>query len=183
MNTILWSLALSILVAAPSPTDRFGGWATISVEKLPDKVVTGQPLDLVFVVKQHGTTPLSGGANFVDLTEVYSTDLRQLFTRAAIGEEITLHEGVYAGLHGPQYETPAEIRMLQILGADAVGMSTVLEAIQARALGLEVAGFSCLTNYGAGLGAAPLSHDEVLKTGGEAAALFTRLMHRVLRSI
>ena len=60
MNTILWSLALSILVAAPSTTDRFGGWATISVEKLPDKVVTGQPLDLVFVVKQHGTTPLSG---------------------------------------------------------------------------------------------------------------------------
>ena len=60
MNTILWSLALSILVAAPSTADRFGGWATISVEKLPDKVVTGQPLDLVFVVKQHGVTPLSG---------------------------------------------------------------------------------------------------------------------------
>ncbi len=60
MNTILWSLALSLFVAAPSTSDRFGGWATISVEKLPDKVVTGQPLDLVFVVKQHGTKPMSG---------------------------------------------------------------------------------------------------------------------------
>ncbi len=60
MHTILWSLALSLLVAAPSTSDRFGGWATISVEKLPDKVVTGQPLDLVFVVKQHGTKPMSG---------------------------------------------------------------------------------------------------------------------------
>lgn len=60
MNTILWSLAMSLLVAAPSAPDRFGGWATISVEKLPDKVVTGQPLDLVFVVKQHGIKPMSG---------------------------------------------------------------------------------------------------------------------------
>ena len=76
-----------------------------------------------------------------------------------------LYEGIYAGVPGPQYETPAEVRMLRVLGADAVGMSTVLEALEARALGLEVAGFSCLTNWAAGLGPEPLSHEEVLATG------------------
>ena len=70
---------------------------------------------------------------------------------------------------GPQYETPAEVRMFRTLGADAVGMSTVLEAIQARALGMEVAGFSCLTNWAAGLSKQPLKHDEVLETGKAAA--------------
>ena len=89
---------------------------------------------------------------------------------------MTLHEGVYAGLLGPQYETPAEIRMLQKLGADAVGMSTVLEAIQARALGLEVAGFSCLTNWAAGLNTGPLAHAEVMDTGARAAAALADLL-------
>jgi purine-nucleoside phosphorylase len=91
-----------------------------------------------------------------------------------------LNEGVYAGLLGPQYETPAEVRMLQKLGADAVGMSTVLEVIQARALGLEVAGFSCLTNFAAGISASELSHDEVLETGKNAAGDFARLLEAAL---
>ena len=91
-----------------------------------------------------------------------------------------LHEGVYAGLLGPQYETPAEVRMLQKLGADAVGMSTVLETIQARALGLEVAGFSCLTNLAAGISTTKLSHDEVLETGKNAAADFAHLLGAAL---
>jgi purine-nucleoside phosphorylase len=96
---------------------------------------------------------------------------------------MTLHEGVYAGLLGPQYETPAEVRMLQKLGADAVGMSTVLEAIQARALGLEVAGFSCLTNWAAGLHTAPLAHAEVMETGARAASSLADLLGRAIPSL
>lgn len=127
-----------------------------------------------------GTTPLLGGANFIDMSEVYSSALRARFRGLAKEEGIVLHEGVYASLLGPQYETPAEIRMLQRMGADAVGMSTVLEAIQARALGLEVAGFSCLTNWGAGLGQATLDHHEVLETGKEAGGQLVRLLKRAL---
>ncbi len=122
------------------------------------------------------TTPLLGGANFIDLTEVYSRDLRERFAAVALAEDIALHEGVYAALLGPQYETPAEVRMLRTLGADAVGMSTVLEAIQARALRLEVAAFSCLTNWAAGVTGAPLSHAEVMETGKSAASQLVRLL-------
>ena len=98
-----------------------------------------------------GTSPLLGGPNFADMSAVYSAELRARFAAAAAAEALVLHEGVYAGLIGPQYETPAEARMLRTLGADAVGMSTVLEAIQARALKMEVAGFSCSTGWAAGL--------------------------------
>ena len=127
-----------------------------------------------------GTSPLLGGPNFVDMTTVYSPDLQARFRTAAVAEKVALHEGVYAGLLGPQYETPAEVRMLRVLGADAVGMSTVLEAIQARALKLEVAGFSCLTNWAAGLSGQALSHQEVLETGRQAAEQMMRILTRVL---
>ena len=127
-----------------------------------------------------GTTPLLGSAQFLDLTELYSKKWRAEFSEAAKAKNITLHEGVYAGLLGPQYETPAEVRMLRHLGADAVGMSTVLEAIQARALGMEVVGFSCLTNWAAGISGAPLSHEEVLETGKNAANAFALLLHAAL---
>jgi purine-nucleoside phosphorylase len=127
-----------------------------------------------------GTSPLLGGANFFDMSEVYAKCLRTHFSAAAKSRSMTLHEGVYAGLLGPQYETPAEVRMLQRLGADAVGMSTVLEAIQARALGLEVAGFSCLTNWAAGLNAAPLAHAEVMETGANAAAALADLLEHAI---
>src|SRR6266513_5168261 len=122
-----------------------------------------------------GTSPLLGSAEFLDLTDTYSLRLREKFRAAARKIDIVLHEGVYAGSIGPQYETPAEVRMLQKLGADAVGMSTVLEVIQARALGLEVAGFSCLTNLAAGISEEKLSHDEVLEVGKKAAIDFARL--------
>jgi purine-nucleoside phosphorylase len=127
-----------------------------------------------------GASPLTGGPRFVDMSAVYAPDLRARFARVAAEEKIALHEGVYASLPGPQYETPAEVRMLRTLGADAVGMSTVLEAIQARALGVEIAAFSCLTNLGAGLGAAALDHGEVLAAGRTAAESFARLLSRVL---
>ena len=130
-----------------------------------------------------GTSPLLGGANFFDMSEVYSKHLRTHFSAAAKSCDVTLHEGVYAGLLGPQYETPAEVRMLQKLGADALGMSTVVEAIQARALGLEVAGFSCLTNWAAGLSAAPLAHSEVMGTGARAAAALADLLEHAIPAL
>jgi len=115
-------------------------------------------------------SPLTGGPHFIDQSEVYDAGLREIL-RAAYREQTggTLREGVYAWVNGPEYETPAEVRMLGLLGADAVGMSTVPEAIQARALGMKVAALSCLTNYGAGLAGEPLSHEEVLAVGREAA--------------
>ena len=136
-------------------------------------------------IKDHlnltGTSPLLGGCNFHDMSLVYSPDVRTKFAEAAAEEGICLHEGIYAGMLGPQYETPSEVRMVQILGADAVGMSTVLEAIQARALGLEVAGFSCLTNPAAGLGNCQLNHGEVLNVGRQAAGNMVRLLLSVLK--
>jgi purine-nucleoside phosphorylase len=122
------------------------------------------------------TSPLVGGPNFFDMSEVYSGRLREHFASTAKHLGVQLYEGVYAGMLGPQYETPAEVRMVQRLGADAVGMSTVLEAIQARACGVEVAGFSCLTNWAAGLHAGTLSHEEVLETGKRAAGELARVL-------
>jgi purine-nucleoside phosphorylase len=123
-----------------------------------------------------GTSPLLGGANFVDMSVVYSPLLADSIRSLARKTDTVLHQGVYAGLLGPQYETPAEIRMLRTLGADAVGMSTVLEAIQARALGMEVAGFSCLTNWAAGMHPGGLNHGEVLDVGRQAAAQLSDLL-------
>jgi purine-nucleoside phosphorylase len=124
------------------------------------------------------TTPLVG-ADFIDMSEVYDRAWRADFLKAATEIGVKLHSGVYAGLRGPQYETPAEIRMLRTLGADAVGMSTVLEAIQARALGMRVAGFSCLTNWAAGM-QDHLNHGEVLETGKAASSVMVRLLERVV---
>ena len=126
-----------------------------------------------------GTSPLEGSAHFLDLSSAYDAELRSAFRRAARRENIPLREGVYAAVRGPQYETPAEVRAWRVLGADAVGMSTVPEVIQARALGLRVAGFSCLTNWGAGISNTPLSHDEVTTTGQAAAEAMIRLLRRV----
>lgn len=115
-------------------------------------------------------SPLTGSATFIDQTAVYSPELREVLkSEAAELGTPHLFEGVYAWVNGPEYETPAEIRMLRNLRADAVGMSTVAEAIQARALGMRVVGLSCLTNYGAGLSGQPLSHDEVVSVGKNAA--------------
>ena len=126
-----------------------------------------------------GQSPLEG-ADFVDMSVTYDAGWRARFRAAAAATGMPLHEGVYAGLRGPQYETPAEIRMLRTLGADAVGMSTVLEAIQARSLGMRVAGFSCLTNWAAGITSAALDHHEVLETGKQSAEAMIGLMKNVL---
>ena len=133
-----------------------------------------------------GTSPLIGapstsnGPQFVDMSEVYAADLRSHFLHTAVKVGLRMNAGVYAGVIGPQYETPAEVRMLRVLGADAVGMSTVLEAIQGRALGLQIAGFSCLANWAAGLNPKPLNHEDVLHNVKVAAELFGRFLETAL---
>jgi purine-nucleoside phosphorylase len=119
------------------------------------------------------------GASFVDLTDLYSPRLREL----ARGVDPALDEGVYVQFRGPHYETPAEVRMAKILGGDLVGMSTALEAIAARQSGMEVLGISLVTNLAAGLGDQPLSHDEVIEAGRNAAERCGRLLSSVVAKI
>jgi purine-nucleoside phosphorylase len=132
-----------------------------------------------------GTNPLLGpndgrfGPRFPDMTEVYSWRLRQLADQAAASLGLTLAHGVYAGLHGPSYETPAEIRYLRAIGADAVGMSTVPEAIVARHMAMEVLGISCITNMAAGVLPKPLDHAEVMETAARVRHAFTALLERI----
>jgi purine-nucleoside phosphorylase len=114
------------------------------------------------------------------MSEPYDPELRRLAREVAREERIPLEEGVYAGLLGPSYETPAEVRMLRGLGADAVGMSTVPEVIVARARGMRVMGVSTITNYAAGLTTASLSHKEVIAAANEIGAALARLLTGVL---
>ncbi len=136
-----------------------------------------------------GRTPLLGpnadqvGPRFQDLTDAWSPRLREGLKGAGAAEEVPLEEGIYAGLLGPQYETPAEVRMLRGLGADAVGMSTVLECIAARWAGLEVCGVSLVTNAGAGYSGVPLSHEEVLAAGAEAGPRLARVIRRFIADL
>jgi purine-nucleoside phosphorylase len=119
------------------------------------------------------------GADFVDLTDLYSPRLRTL----ARAVDPDLDEGVYVQFRGPHYETPAEVRMVKILGGDLVGMSTTLEAIAARQCALEVLGISLVTNLAAGIGDQPLSHDEVIEAGQAASARCGRLLAAVVAEI
>ncbi|MFE7135377.1 purine-nucleoside phosphorylase [Streptomyces sp. NPDC057638] len=138
----------------------------------------GQPVLISDHINLTATSPIVG-ANFVDLTDLYSPRLR------ALCKEIdpTLEEGVYTQLTGPHYETPAEINMLRVLGTDLVGMSTVLEAIAAREAGAEVLGISLVTNLAAGMSGEPLNHEEVLQAGRDSAARMGDLLIRVLSRI
>ena len=121
------------------------------------------------------------GPRFPDLTDAWSTRLRALLHESGRDEGVALEEGVYAGLLGPNYETPAEVRMLRTLGADAVGMSTVLEALAARWAGMEVCGVSLITNAGAGISPTPLTHEEVLEAAAEAGPSLARVLRRFVR--
>lgn len=125
-----------------------------------------------------GTTPLTG-ASFVDLTDLYSARLRAVCRTV----EADLPEGVYVQFAGPQYETPAEIRMLAAIGGDLVGMSTALEAIAARQAGLEVLGISLVTNLAAGISGEPLDHAEVLEAGRAAAQRVGSMLAEVVRRL
>lgn len=136
-----------------------------------------------------GRTPLIGpnanaiGPRFPDLTEAWSRRWRAALRAAGAAEGVPLEEGIYAGLLGPSYETPAEVRMLRTLGADAVGMSTVLEAIAARWAGIEICGVSLISNAGAGYSGQPLTQEEVLAAGAEAGPRFARVIRRFVREV
>ncbi|MFD7260951.1 purine-nucleoside phosphorylase [Streptomyces sp. NPDC059874] len=138
----------------------------------------GQPVLISDHLNLTATSPIVG-ANFVDLTNLYSPKLR------AMCKEIdpTLEEGVYVQFPGPHYETPAEINMIRVMGADLVGMSTVLEAIAAREAGADVLGISLVTNLAAGLSGEPLNHEEVLQAGRDSAARMGTLLTQVLARI
>ncbi|MCR2818037.1 purine-nucleoside phosphorylase [Microbacterium sp. zg.Y1090] len=138
----------------------------------------GQPVLISDHINLTGASPLEG-ATFVDLTDLYSPRLREL----ARGIDPTLDEGVYCQFRGPQYETPAEVRMAGIIGGDIVGMSTALEAIAARQAGMETLGFSLITNMAAGIQETPLSHGEVLEAGREAEPVISSLLARVIGSL
>ena len=136
-----------------------------------------------------GANPLAGpnddrfGPRFPDMTEVYSLDLRGVADRAARANNLRLAHGVYAALLGPSYETPAEIRYLRAIGADAVGMSTVPEAIAARHMGMKVLGISCITNMAAGVLPGPLNHEDVLATTRRVRGQFMALLEGILEGI
>ena len=123
------------------------------------------------------------GERFPDMSEVYSRRMREIVKEKADKLGIKLREGVYVQLTGPQYETPAEVRMCKILGGDAVGMSTACEALAARHMGLEVCGISCITNLAAGLSDKELNHKEVQETADRVAKQFTELITAVVREV
>ncbi|BBZ34962.1 purine-nucleoside phosphorylase [Mycolicibacterium confluentis] len=142
---------------------------------LRSEYAVGQPVLISDHLNLTARSPLAG-AEFVDLVDAYSPALR----RVAREIDPTLAEGVYAGLPGPHYETPAEIRMLRTLGADLVGMSTVHETIAARAAGADVLAFSLVTNLAAGMTGEPLSHAEVLEAGRQSATAMGSLLSAVI---
>jgi purine-nucleoside phosphorylase len=133
-----------------------------------------------------GSNPLVGphddrlGARFPDMSEVYSKRLRALADDAAREHGLSIEHGVYIAVHGPSYETPAEIRAFRTLGADAVGMSTVPEAIVARQMSMEVLGISCITNMAAGVLPQPLDHDEVMETARRVRLAFVALLEGII---
>jgi purine-nucleoside phosphorylase len=148
---------------------------------------------MLMVIDDHinliGSNPLVGpnddrfGSRFPDMREVYSKRLRRVADEAASDLGLPLEHGVYVVWHGPSYETPAEIRYLRMIGADAVGMSTVPEAIVARHMGVEVLGISCITNLAAGVLPQPLNHEEVLDTARRVRGQFIGLLQAIIAKI
>ena len=190
------------------PVRTFGlmGIKTVILTNAAGSLSTEMKPGSLMLISDHlnmmGVNPLRGpndqrfGPRFPDQTEVYDRRLQDIVVKAADeialerhqeGKDAThtdfLHRGTYCALSGPTYETPAEIRMYRLLGADAVGMSTVPEAIAARHQGTKVIGISCITNFGAGMTAEAINHDEVMETGARVAEVFKELLRRVISRI
>jgi purine-nucleoside phosphorylase len=167
---------------------------------------TDMPQGSLMLISDHlnlmGANPLLGknderfGPRFPDMTETYDAEFQRIAAEEAASivherfeqglddeAKVFLHRGVYCGLSGPTYETPAEIHMYRLLGADAVGMSTVPEAIVARHQGMRILGISCITNLGAGMVDGPIDHDAVMETGARVADIFKDLLRRVIRRV
>jgi purine-nucleoside phosphorylase len=166
------------------------GVKTLILTNAAGGVNTGFAAGALMVIDDHinliGGNPLVGanddrfGPRFPDMSEVYSTRLRTIADQAARQMQVTLPHGTYVALLGPSYETPAEIRYLRTIGADAVGMSTVPEAIAARHMGLEVLGISCISNMAAGVLPQPLDHAEVMETTRRVRGQFIALLEGII---
>lgn len=190
------------------PARTFGamGVKNLILTNAAGSVRTSIKQGTLMLIRDHlnlmGVSPLRGanderfGARFPDMTDLYASDFQQIASKAAKemaqerveqgkDKEFTpfMRRGVYAALAGPNYETPAEIHMLRILGADAVGMSTVPEAIAARHVGIKVLGISCITNLAAGMTDEKINHAEVMETGARVAEIFKELLRRVIIKI
>jgi purine-nucleoside phosphorylase len=169
------------------------GVRTLILTNAAGGINTGFAQGALMVIDDHinllGSNPLVGpnderfGARFPDMSEVYSRRLREIADQAAAAIDLPLVHGVYVAVHGPSYETPAEIRAFRTLGADAVGMSTVPEAIAARHMGLDVLGISCITNMAAGVLPAPLDHNEVMETARRVRAGFIALLEGIIERV
>ena len=154
---------------------------------------TGFAQGALMIIDDHinllGTNPLVGvnderfGVRFPDMSEVYARRLRSIADAAAKAKGVPVSHGIYVAVHGPSYETPAEIRFLRTIGADAVGMSTVPEAIAARHMGIEVLGISCITNMAAGVLPQPLVHDEVMETARRVRGSFIALLEGIIERL
>jgi purine-nucleoside phosphorylase len=169
------------------------GIKTLILTNAAGGVNTGFTQGGLMVMDDHinltGRNPLVGanddrfGPRFPDMSAVYSTRLRRIADEAGRAINLPLAHGVYAALLGPSYETPAEIRYLRTIGADAVGMSTVPEAIVARHMGMEVLGISCITNMAAGVLPQPLDHAEVMETARRVGGQFTALLEGIIERL
>lgn len=154
---------------------------------------TGFAQGALMIIDDHinmlGSNPLIGmnddrfGTRFPDMSEVYSARLRRIADAAARAKGVPVSHGIYIAVHGPSYETPAEIRFFRTIGADAVGMSTVPEAIAARHMGIEVLGISCITNMAAGVLPQPLVHDEVMETARRVRGSFIALLEGIVERL
>ena len=177
------------------PIRTFGllGIKTVVLTNASGGINVGLTEGALMVISDHvnlmGVNPLRGpnderfGPRFPDMSAVYSPELQELVVDEAKAIGLEVRRGIYGGLAGPSYETPAEIHLLRNLGADAVGMSTVPEAIVARHMGLEVLGIACITNMAAGVGDKPINHDDVMKIGDRVRETFTDLLRRVIGAI
>ncbi len=190
-------------VMLPMRTFGLMGIETVVLTNAAGSLDTEMTPGSLMLISDHlnmmGINPLRGpndsrfGARFPDMTNVYDRELQDIIVAEAIaisterfenGDDKDLidflHRGIYCALSGPTYETPAEIRLYRKLGADAVGMSTVPEAIAARHQGMRVAGISCITNYGAGMTEEEINHEEVMETGARVAETFKALLRRII---
>ncbi len=169
------------------------GIGTLVLTNAAGGVNTAFAAGALMVIDDHinllGINPLAGvnderfGPRFPDMTDVYSHRLRRVADEAASARGVPVAHGIYAACLGPSYETPAEIRYLRTIGADAIGMSTVPEAIAARHMGLEVLGISCITNMAAGVLPRPLDHAEVLETARRVRGAFTSLLEGIVERL
>jgi len=180
------------LAAFPARVTRALGARTLIVSNAAGGINRlWQPGDLMLIrdhINLMFRNPLIGAAEdgdlrFPDMSEPYDRALAALALRVAAEQGILIREGVYAALLGPAYETPAEVRMLEFVGADAVGMSTVPEVVVARAIGMRVLGISCITNLACGLSVTPITHEEVLATTEAASDRFAALVRGIVQRL